>query len=65
MSAILIPELHLFESMLVLIQEGLIFGLITLLMMKGNRLHLLHHTLKRDLEELRSVNRGNGKVKVK
>jgi UDP-GlcNAc:undecaprenyl-phosphate GlcNAc-1-phosphate transferase len=65
MSAILIPELHLFESILVLIQEGLIFGLITLLMMKGNRLQLLHHSLKRDLEVLRSVSGENGKVKVK
>ncbi len=64
-SAILIPELNLFKSIIVLIQEGLIFGLITLLMIKGNRLRLLHNALKQDLEKIRAVSNGNGKVTVK
>ena len=65
-SAILIPELNLLECMLVVMQEALIFGLITLLMVKGNRLHLLHQSLKTDLEQLRAVGSqsGNGNVGV-
>ena len=65
-SAILIPELNLLECMLVVMQEALIFGLITLLMVKGNRLHVLHQSLKTDLEQLRAIGSqsGNGKVGV-
>jgi hypothetical protein len=65
MSAILIPELDLFESLIVLIQEGLIFGLITLLMIKGRQIQVLHHALKQDLETLRETSGNNGKVRVK
>ena len=66
MSAILIPELNIFGSVIVLVQEGLIFGLITLLMIKGNHLHLLHHAVKQDLEKMRSANNSsNIKVTVK
>ena len=65
-SAILIPELNLLECMLVVMQEALIFGLITLLMVKGNRLHVLHQSLKTDLEQLRAIGSqsGNGKVGI-
>ena len=65
-SAILIPELNLLECMLVVMQEALIFGLITLLMVKGNRLHVLHQSLKTDLEQLRAVGSqsGNGNVGI-
>jgi len=66
-SAILIPDLNLVECMIVLAQEFLIFGLITLLMIKGNHLHLLHQSLKADLEQLRTVqghgNNGHGHAK--
>ncbi len=65
MSAILIPELNVFESILVLLQEGLVFSLITLLMIKGNRLRLLHHAVKQDLEKLRAASRDNGGLAVK
>jgi UDP-GlcNAc:undecaprenyl-phosphate GlcNAc-1-phosphate transferase len=65
MSAILIPELNVFGSILVLVQEGLIFGLITLLMIKGKRLHLLHRAVKQDLEKLRAISKNNGQVIVK
>lgn len=65
MSAILIPELSLFESLIVLIQEGLIFGLISLLMIKGKQIQVLHHALKQDLEKLREMGSSNGKVHVK
>jgi UDP-GlcNAc:undecaprenyl-phosphate GlcNAc-1-phosphate transferase len=64
-SAILIPGLNLFESLLVLLQEGLIFGIITLLMVKGNHLHVMHHSLKKDFEQLRANTNGNGQVRVK
>ncbi len=64
-SAILIPELNVFESIIVLIQEGLIFGLITLLMIKGKRLKVLHQTLKDDLEKVRAMSGHNGRVIVK
>ncbi len=64
-SAILIPELDSFESVIVLIQEALIFGLITLLMIKGKRLKLLHETLKEDLDKIRAVSGSNGKVVLK
>ena len=66
-SAILIPELTLLECLLVLMQEVLIFGLITLLMAKGNHLHLLHQSLKADLEQLRNMGShgNNGNVGVK
>lgn len=64
-SAILIPELNVFESFIVLIQEGLIFGLITLLMIKGKRLKLLHQALKEDLEKIRAISGDNGDVVVK
>jgi len=64
-SAILIPELNFYQSLIVLVQEALIFGLITLLMMKGNHLQLLHHALKQDLEKIRSLSHANGKVHVK
>ncbi len=63
-SAILIPELNLFESLIVLLQEGLIFVLISLLMIKGDRLRLLHQSLKQDMEKVRAVGNGNGKVVV-
>jgi len=62
LSAILIPELSVIESGIVLLQEGLIFGLITLLMIKGDRLRLLHHALEQDLENIRAVNSSNGKA---
>ncbi len=67
-SAILIPQLNLFESILVLIQEGLIFGIITLLMVKGSHWQKMHHSLKQDLAQLRSVhehnNNGNARIGV-
>ncbi|GAK54272.1 glycosyl transferase family 4 [Candidatus Moduliflexus flocculans] len=66
-SAILIPDLNLAECMIVLVQEFLVFGLITLLMIKGNHLHLLHQSLKADLEQLRAAsghgNNGHGHAK--
>jgi len=65
LSAILIPELNMLESIIVLVQEFLVFGLITLLMLKGKKLQLLHHTLRKDLEQLRAVSSNNGKVHVK
>ena len=65
MSAILIPELDLFESLIVLVQEGLIFSLITLLMIKGRQIQTLHHVLKQELEKLRETNSNNGKVHIK
>jgi UDP-GlcNAc:undecaprenyl-phosphate GlcNAc-1-phosphate transferase len=64
-SAIFIPELTLFTSIIVLIQEGLIFGIITLLMIKGKHLHLLHRAVKQDLEHLQALNQNNGKIVVK
>ena len=64
-SAILIPGLNLFESLLVLVQEAMVFGIISLLMVKGNRLHVMHHSLKKDFEQLRAKTNGNGKVHVK
>ena len=64
-SAILIPDLNFFESVIVVIQEGLIFSLITLLMLKGKEIQMLHHALKQDLEKLRETNGNNGKVHVK
>lgn len=65
MSAILIPELDLFESLIVLVQEGLIFSLITLLMIKGKQIQVLHRALKQDLEELRKTSSNNGKVRMR
>lgn len=62
-SAILIPELTFLESLIVLVQETLIFGLITLLMIKGKHLKLLHVAVSQDLEQLRTQN--NGQVAVK
>ncbi|PID60293.1 undecaprenyl-phosphate alpha-N-acetylglucosaminyl 1-phosphate transferase [candidate division KSB3 bacterium] len=38
-SAILIPGLNLLETLLVLVQEAMIFGIIALLMLKGERHH--------------------------
>ncbi len=66
-SAILIPELSLFQSLLVLLQEGLVFGIITLLMIKGNHWQKMHHSLKQDLEQLRlmDTHNNNGNVRVK
>lgn len=64
-SAILIPQLSLLQSVIVLIQEGLIFGLITLLMIKGKRLKLLHLAASQDLEELKAVHKTNGQAVVK
>lgn len=64
-SAILIPDLNFFESVIVVIQEGLIFSLITLLMLKGKEIQVLHHALKQDLEKLRETNGNNGKVHIK
>ncbi len=66
-SAILIPDLSLAECIIVFVQECLIFGLITLLMIKGNHLHILHQSLKADLEQLRAVggHGNNGNVNVK
>jgi len=65
MSAILIPELNIFQSLLVLVQEGLIFALITLLMIKGKHLKLLHHALAKDLEQLKAISKGNGQPVMK
>jgi UDP-GlcNAc:undecaprenyl-phosphate/decaprenyl-phosphate GlcNAc-1-phosphate transferase len=64
MSAILIPDLSLFGCILVLIQEGLIFGLITLLIIKGKELQQLYHTVRQELEKIRAVSGPNGKVVV-
>ncbi|MCP4399099.1 MAG: undecaprenyl/decaprenyl-phosphate alpha-N-acetylglucosaminyl 1-phosphate transferase [bacterium] len=64
-SAILIPGLNLFESLLVLLQEAMIFGIIALLMVKGNRLHVMHHSLQEDFEQLRAKANGNGRARVK
>ena len=64
-SAILIPELNLAGSILVLVQEGLIFGIISLLMIKGGRWQMMHHALKQDLAQLRSVSGDNGKARAK
>ena len=66
-SAILIPGLNLFETLLVLIQETMIFGIISLLMLKGDRLHLKHYSLKKDFEQLRAKTKsnGNGRARVK
>ena len=64
-SAILIPGLNLFETLLVLVQEAMIFGIISLLMIKGNRLHVMHHSLKKDFEQLRAKVNGNGRLRVK
>ncbi|MBD3307874.1 undecaprenyl/decaprenyl-phosphate alpha-N-acetylglucosaminyl 1-phosphate transferase [candidate division KSB3 bacterium] len=64
-SAILIPDLHILGSILVLIQEALIFGLISLLMVKGHRLHLLHRAVKQDLEKIQSMRSDNGTMAVK
>ena len=65
LSAILIPELDVFKSILVLVQEVLIFGLITLLMSKGKRLHLLHRALKQDLEKMQALSKKSAKIPVK
>jgi UDP-GlcNAc:undecaprenyl-phosphate/decaprenyl-phosphate GlcNAc-1-phosphate transferase len=64
-SAILIPQLNLLQSIIVLIQEALIFGLITLLMIKGKHLKLLHLAASQDLEQLKAVNNTNGQAVVK
>lgn len=65
-SAILIPELNLIECAIVFVQACLIFGLISLLMIKGNHLHLLHQSVKADLEQLRAVGHGsNRSVNIK
>jgi UDP-GlcNAc:undecaprenyl-phosphate GlcNAc-1-phosphate transferase len=64
-SAILIPELHLFGSVIVLIQEGLVFALITLLMIKGKHLKHLHHAVSLDLEHLRTLHKNNGQALLK
>jgi UDP-GlcNAc:undecaprenyl-phosphate GlcNAc-1-phosphate transferase len=64
-SAILIPELNIFESLLVLGQASLIFGLITLLMIKGKQWKLLHHAVTQDLENLRKIGKSNGQVIIK
>ena len=64
-SAILIPELNILGSIIVLMQEALVFGLITLLMIKGRHLHLLHHTVKQELEKIQTVNGDKKKVAVK
>lgn len=64
-SAILIPELNILGSLIVLIQEGLVFGLITLLMMKGKHLKILHHNVSNDLEQLRNLNKSNGEILTK
>jgi UDP-GlcNAc:undecaprenyl-phosphate GlcNAc-1-phosphate transferase len=64
-SAILIPELNIFGSIIVLVQEGLVFGLITLLMIKGKHLHLLHRTVKQELEKIQTANGDKKKVAVK
>jgi len=61
-SAILIPELNLFGSIVVLIQEGLVFALITLLMLKGKHLKRLHHAVSQDLEHMRALHKSNGQV---
>ncbi len=63
-SAILIPDLHVLGGILVLLQEGLIFALISLLMNKGNRLQIMHRSLQQDLENIREVSKNNGKVNV-
>jgi UDP-GlcNAc:undecaprenyl-phosphate GlcNAc-1-phosphate transferase len=59
-SAILIPELNLIGSIVVLVQEGLVFGLITLLMIKGKHLKILHQNVTQDLEQLKTLHKGNG-----
>ena len=64
-SAILLPELNTFQSLIVLCQEGLVFGLITLLMIKGKHLRLLHQAVKQDLEKVRTLNSNNGKMAIK
>jgi UDP-GlcNAc:undecaprenyl-phosphate GlcNAc-1-phosphate transferase len=64
-SAILIPELNLFGSVIVLIQEGLVFALITLLMIKGKHLKRLHHAVSLDLEHLRTLHKNNGQALLK
>jgi len=64
-SAILIPELNLLGSIIVLIQEGLVFGLITLLMIRGKHLHLLHRAVKQELEKIQTVNNDKKKVAVR
>ena len=62
LSAILIPDLSIVGSILILMQAGLIFGLITLLMIKGKQLHGLYHTVTHELEKLRTVSSEKGKV---
>jgi UDP-GlcNAc:undecaprenyl-phosphate GlcNAc-1-phosphate transferase len=64
-SAILIPELNILGSIIVLMQEALVFGLITLLMIKGKHLHLLHRTVKQELENIQTMNGEKEKVAVK
>lgn len=64
-SAILIPELNILGSIIVLMQETLVFGLITLLMIKGKHLHILHRTVKQELENIQTMNGEKEKVAVK
>lgn len=64
-SAILIPELNLFGSIIVLIQEALVFALITLLMIKGKHLRHLHRTVTQDLEDMKRLHKGNGHAMTK
>ena len=64
-SAILIPELNLFGSIIVLIQEALVFALITLLMIKGKHLKRLHHSVTQDLEKMKTLHKGNGHALLK
>jgi UDP-GlcNAc:undecaprenyl-phosphate GlcNAc-1-phosphate transferase len=62
LSAILISELSIWGSLLVVIQEGLVFGLITLLMIKGKQVQLLYHAVKHDLEKLHAGDKEKEKV---
>ncbi len=64
-SAILIPGLNLFGSVIVLIQEALVFALITLLMIKGKHLKRLHHAVSQDLEQMKTLHKGNGHALLK
>jgi UDP-GlcNAc:undecaprenyl-phosphate GlcNAc-1-phosphate transferase len=64
-SAILIPELPLFGSIIVLVQGALVFSLITLLMIKGKHLKRLHHAVTQDLEQMQTLHKGNGHALLK
>jgi UDP-GlcNAc:undecaprenyl-phosphate GlcNAc-1-phosphate transferase len=64
-SAILIPELNIFGSLVVLAQESLVFALITLLMIKGKHLKCLHQAVTQDLERIRALHKSNGHALLK